>query len=259
MRLKDKTALITGASRGLGKAMAEQFAAEGASVVVNFCLNEESANNVCRAIADSGGKALPIQADVADASSVARMVEESLRTFGKIDILINNAGRFITSSWADASLNDFDTLLATNVKGIIHCTQSIIPGMIGQNYGRIVNISSVASLGTAFPGTSIYGATKAAVNSITKRLAYELGPHQITVNGICPGYIKTDMALQDLSGKDKDEQLRTVANKAMLRRVGEPIDIANVALFLASDEASFITGQILTVDGGRMDYLSYSS
>ena len=145
----------------------------------------------------------------------------------------------------------------TNVKGVVQCTAEVAPSMIQAGFGRIINLSSVAALGTAFPGTTFYGATKAAVLTLSKRFARELGPHGICVNAVCPGLIATDMPFQGKTEEEIEEMTRTFSERAMLRRTGKPEEIASVIGFLASDEAGFITGQTLTVDGGRMDYLTH--
>ncbi len=257
-RLENRTALITGASRGLGRAMAVRFAAEGAAVAVNYVVNREAAEQVCRTITQAGGKALSVQADVADESKVKQMVATVIKEFGRIDILVNNAGLLLAAPLLEVPLADVDRMYEVNIKGILHCTQAVGPFMVEKKYGRILNLSSIAALGTAFIGTSAYAATKAAVVVLTKRMAFEFGPHNITVNAISPGFIKTDMTVPDLSSPATQQKIENTAKKAMLGRVGEPEDIANAALFLVSDEASFLTSQTITVDGGRMDFLSYS-
>jgi 3-oxoacyl-[acyl-carrier protein] reductase len=259
LRLENKTALITGASRGLGRAIALRFAEEGASVALNYMKNQELAEEICRRVVSSGGNAMSVQADVADRAQVDQMVETVLRQFRQIDILINNAGVSIPSTLLQASWQDLDRMIDVNLKGVIHCARAVAGDMIQRRYGRIVNLASIAGLGTSFVGTSGYAATKAAVISLTKRLALELAAHDVTVNAIAPGFIKTDMALRSGVTTEVRPDLEAVTRKTMLGRLGEPEDIAHAALFLASDEASFITAQTLTVDGGRMDLLSHSA
>ena len=245
MRLKNRVALITGASRGLGKAMAIAFAKEGASVGVNYVKNREQAELICEEIVESGGKAVPVQADVSNADEVKAMVKIVEDVYGNIDILVNNAGLFVPTNLIEDPPSNIDRLYEVNIKGVIYTVQAVVGKMKERKYGRILNISSIAGLGTAFAGTSGYAATKAAVISLTKRMAL--------------GFIKTDMALRDGLTEVKSDDLKAVAERAMLNRVGEPEDIAYPALFLVSDEASFITGQTLTVDGGRKDFLSHSA
>ena len=239
--------------------MALRFAEEGAAVAVNYVRNSKAAEEVCRTITAGGGKAIRVQADVADRSQVERMVETTLKEFSKIDILVNNAGFLKLSPLLEIPEEELDRMIDVNLKGVIHCVRAVAKNMIANRYGRILNLSSIAALGTAFPGTTPYAATKAAVILLTKRMAYELGAHNITANAIAPGFIKTDMTFQVKNSPETQNKIAGVAQRAMLGRVGEPKDIAGAALFLVSDEASFITAQTLTADGGRMDYLSYSA
>lgn len=257
-RLTGRVALITGASRGIGKATALCFASHGASVVVNYAKSREAAHEVVDEIAKAGGKAIALQADVARAREVQAMVDEALGQLGKIDILVNNAGLFRVGQIRALSDADLEEMIAINVKGVIHCARAVTSHMISQRYGKIINVSSIAAFGTTVAGTTPYAATKAAVVALTKRLALELGPHGINVNAICPGFIRTDMSLPAAPSEAVQARVARLAGKAMLRRVGEPEDIARSALFLASDDSSFVTAQVLTVDGGRMDFLSHS-
>jgi len=258
-RLENKVALITGASRGLGRAMAIRFADEGASIAVNYVKNRELAEDVCRTIQVVGGKAISVPADVADLSQVEAMVAKTLKEFGRIDILVNNGGISIPAPFLDASLTDLDRMIDVNLKGVIHCVRAVARHMMERRYGRILNISSLAGLGTTFPGTTGYAATKAALIVLTKRLAWEFGAHNITVNALAPGFIKTDLSLRPATATGARHDLADVERRTILGRLGEPEDIAHAALFLVSDEASFITAQTLSVDGGRMDFISHSA
>jgi 3-oxoacyl-[acyl-carrier protein] reductase len=253
-RLAGKIALVTGASRGLGRATALLFAREGAAVAVNYAERGDAAGEVVAAIREAGGRALALRANVANQPEVAAMVAQALEAFGRLDVLVNNAGVSHPGSLLTLDEARLDEMIAVNLKGVIHCCRAAAPGMIERRYGKIVNIASIAGLGTALQGTTPYAATKAAVIALTKRLALELGPHGINVNAICPGFIRTDMAAASADERD----FESIAGKAMLGRVGRPEDIAAAALFLASDEASFVTAQVLTVDGGRTDFLSHS-
>ncbi len=255
--LKARVALVTGSSRGIGRATALKLAEEGSAVAVNYHRQKESAEEVVQQITGGGGRAMAIQADVGDRSAVAQMVGQTVDLLGPIDILVNNAGIAHFGELSRYSEDEFDSMWRTNVKGVVQCTGEVAPSMIQAGFGRIINLSSVAALGTAFAGTTFYGATKAAVLTLSKRFARELGPHGICVNAVCPGLIATDMPFQGKTEEEIEEMIRTFSERAMLRRTGKPEEIASVIGFLASDEAGFITGQTLTVDGGRMDYLTH--
>jgi 3-oxoacyl-[acyl-carrier protein] reductase len=250
-RLEGRVALVTGGSRGIGRATVEIFGREGAAVVVNYAAREEDARQVVGAIVNAGGQATAIQANVASRTEVEAMAARTLEHLGKIDILVNNAGIFQGGNTLELAEDSLDQLMAVNLKGVINCVQAVAPRMIERGYGKIVNVSSVAGLITSLPNTTPYAMTKAAVIALTKRLAMELGPHGINVNAICPGQIETDMAPAD------PEAVEAMVKKTILGRRGRPEDIAHSALYLASDEAAYVTAQVLTVDGGRMDFLSH--
>jgi 3-oxoacyl-[acyl-carrier protein] reductase len=254
-RLAGKAALVTGASRGIGRATAEALAREGAAVAVNYARNRAAALEVVASIERAGGKGIALAADVSSPAEVEAMTRAAIEAFGAVDILVNNAGILAQGSVLTLDEADLDRMFAVNVKGVAHCIRAAAPGMIERRWGRIVNLSSLAALGTAVAGTTPYAATKAAVLSLTKRCALELGAHGITVNAVCPGFIRTDM----LSGAADPERIAAVEKKTMLGRIGTPDDVAGAIVFLASDEASFITAQALTVDGGRMDFLTHSA
>jgi len=260
-RLENKVALITGASRGLGRAMALRFGAEGALVAVHYLKNEAMAKEVCRAILAAEGRAICVRGDVAQSSQVHDLVQTVVKELGPIDILVNNAGVGKLSPILETSMADIDLMVGIHLKGTLLCVQAVAGSMMERKYGRILNISSLAGLGTTLSGTGAYAATKAALVTLTKRIAMELGPYNITVNAIAPGFIATDTARQVgiLSEAQVLQRVEDSARRAMLGRVGEPEEIANLALFLASDEASFITAQTLTADGGRMDLLTHSA
>ena len=259
MRLKDKTALVTGASRGIGRAIALTFAKEGADIIVNYAKNADRAIETKNEIMTMGRKVIALQADVANKEEVFRMVDYAIKEFGKIDILVNNAG----IAWKPTMIlkgtpEEWQRVLGVNLVGTYYCVQAVAPHMIERRYGKIVNITSLASIGTTFGEQVAYGPSKAAVNLLTKRLAYELGPNGINVNAIAPGLIKTEILNVGRTEGEVKKILRDLANAAALRRTGNPEDIANAALFLASDEASVVTGHLLVVDGGRFNLLSHS-
>jgi 3-oxoacyl-[acyl-carrier protein] reductase len=244
-----KTALVTGASRGLGRAVALRLARDGAAVVVNYRERAAEAQAVVDEIHSCGGKAAAVQANVADAAQVCSMVERA----GPVDILVNNAGVMRPGDLSDFDWSQMEGMRAANVDGLVNVTRAVIEGMKQRKFGRIVNLTSVAAFGTAMSGTTFYAATKAAVVVLTRRFAMELGPHGITVNAVAPGFVPTDMAREGRSAED----IAKVAEKAMVKRVGVPEDIAHAVAFLCQPESSFITAQILTVDGGRMDYIGH--
>jgi 3-oxoacyl-[acyl-carrier protein] reductase len=188
------------------------------------------------------------------------MVKETMSEFGSIDILVNNAGVAMGGGLLqDFAETDFNFMWGVNVKGVINCTQAVAPYMKERKYGKIVNISSIAGIGTAlFPGNMLYASTKAAVNILTKRFALELGQYGINVNAIAPGSIMTDMALGNRTKEEQKKRIKYFEKHSILKRLGEPIEIANVTLFLVSNESSFMTAQVLTVDGGRIDFLTHS-
>jgi 3-oxoacyl-[acyl-carrier protein] reductase len=253
-RLDGKVALVTGASRGIGRATAQLFAREGAAVIVNFSERREAADAVVEDIRRAGGQAIAIQANVADRNEVFAMVEQGFRQFSRIDVLVNNAGIFRSGTIQNLTETSIDEVIAVNVKGMIYCIQAVIPKMIERRYGKIINLSSTAGIGSTAPNTTPYGVSKTAIIGLTKRVALDLRSHGINVNAICPGFIRTDMIGSALPA----QAIEATVSRTLLGRLGEPDDVAAAVLFLASDEASFITAQVLTVDGGRTDLLSHS-
>jgi 3-oxoacyl-[acyl-carrier protein] reductase len=257
-RLKDKVALVTGASRGIGKATALAFALEGASVCLNFSQSREKADALVKEIEESKGTAIAYQANVANREEVARMVSTVLKEFGHIDILVNNAGIVIPGDLFSMSDDQLLEMYRVNVMGVVNCTTLVAKNMMDRKYGKIVNIGSIAGIGTNYLGTTPYSSTKASVMMLTKRFALELGSFGINVNSVAPGFIETELNSRGKSQEEWRKKVAEMSEKAMLRKIGQPEDIASAVLFLASDESSFITGQTLVVDGGRLDYLSHS-
>jgi 3-oxoacyl-[acyl-carrier protein] reductase len=194
-----------------------------------------------------------VRADVADAAQVRDMVTRVTSELGDVDILINNAGVSHPGDLADFDFAQMEGMRRINVDGLVSVTRAVVGRMKARGFGRIVNVTSVAALGTAMAGTTFYAATKAAVVVLTRRFALELGPHGITVNAVAPGFVLTDMAAAGRTEAD----FAAIAAKAMVRRVGQPEDIANAVAFLVSPESGFVTAQVLTVDGGRMDYIGH--
>ena len=244
MTLENKVVLVTGASRGIGKAIALQLAAEGAKIAINFAGNTAKAEEVKTEIESNGGEALLVQADVASAEAVDDMVKKVVDAWGKIDILVNNAGITRDGLLMRMKDSDFDEVISTNLKGVYNCTKSVSKLMIKQRSGRIVNMASIVALiGNA--GQTNYAAAKAGIIGFSKSAAKEFAARGITVNVVAPGFIETDMTAV-LSDNVKEAMLKDIP----LGRVGKPEDIANAVKFLVSEQASYITGQILRVDGG---------
>ncbi|MGN0942036.1 MAG: 3-oxoacyl-[acyl-carrier-protein] reductase [Selenomonadaceae bacterium] len=246
MLLEGKCALVTGASRGIGKAVAIALAKEGAKVAINYAGSTEKAEAVKKEIEAAGGTAILAQSDVADAELVQAMVKSVYETFGKIDILVNNAGITRDGLLMRMKPEDFDAVISTNLKGVFNVTKSASRFMMKKRYGRIINMASVVGLiGNA--GQTNYAAAKAGVIGFTKSCAKELASRGITVNAVAPGCIDTDMTAV-LSDEIKAEMLKNIP----LARMGTPEDVAKAVLFLASDESAYITGQVLNVDGGMV-------
>ncbi|CAM3699712.1 3-oxoacyl-[acyl-carrier-protein] reductase [Mesobacillus zeae] len=246
MRLEGKVALVTGASRGIGREIALELAREGADVAVNYSGSEARALETAEEIKKLGRNAIVIQADVSSSESVERMVKETIGAFGKLDILINNAGITKDNLIMRMKESDWDDVININLKGVFLCTKAVTRQMMKQRSGRIINISSIVGvMGNA--GQANYVAAKAGVIGLTKTSAKELASRGITVNAVAPGFITTDMT-DKLPEEVKAEMLKSIP----LAKLGEPADIARTVIFLAGEDSRYITGQTLHVDGGMV-------
>lgn len=244
MNFAGKTAVVTGGSRGLGRAVCLELAKGGANVVFCYAGNEAAAKETTAACEALGAKALAVQCDVAKADEVKALMDAAVKEFGRIDILVNNAGITRDGLLMMMKEEDFDAVIAANLKGTFLCMKAISRIMMKQRYGRIVNLSSVVGLrGNA--GQVNYAASKAGVVGMTKSLAKELASRGVTVNAVAPGFIATDMTAA-MTDAAKEATLASIP----LQRLGAPEDVAHAVAFLASDEAAYVTGQVLAVDGG---------
>jgi 3-oxoacyl-[acyl-carrier protein] reductase len=244
MRLKDKVAVVTGGARGIGKAIAQAYAAEGAKVAIVYRGSKEAADALVAEITGKGGVAKAYQCDAADRAAVNACVETILTDMNQIDILVNNAGVIKDGLFLRMEPEHWDLVVNTNLGGTYNFTKPIVESMFRARKGRIINISSVAA-DRFNKGQCNYSASKGAINAFTKALAVEIASRGVNVNAIAPGFIETDMSetVRNLAGD-------TIKNAIPMKRYGKPEDIAKVAVFLASDESAYMTGQVLTVDGG---------
>lgn len=246
MKLEGKAALVTGASRGIGREIALELARQGANVAVNFAGSESKANEVVDEIKALGRDAFTVKCDVSHSGEVTEMVKETIDRFGKIDILVNNAGITKDNLIMRMKEEEWDDVISINLKGVFLCTKAVTRQMMKQRQGRIINIASIVGV-SGNPGQANYVAAKAGVIGLTKTTAKELASRNITVNAVAPGFITTDMT-DKLTEEIKAEMLKQIP----LARLGEPKDIAKAAVFLASDDASYMTGQTLHIDGGMV-------
>lgn len=249
MRLKDRVAIVTGSGRGIGAATAQRLAEEGAKVTVTD-INAEACENTVAAIRAAGGEAIAIPCDITQRKSVEDMVQKTVDAFGRLDILVNNAGVIRDNLVHKMTDDDWDTVMNVHLKGAFYASQAAQRFMVPQQYGKIINFSSTSALGNR--GQLNYATAKAGIQGFTKTLAIELGKFNINVNAVAPGFIETDMtrATAERMGISFEELKKAAAERSVLGRTGKPIDVANAVLFLASDESSFITGQVLYVRGG---------
>jgi 3-oxoacyl-[acyl-carrier protein] reductase len=260
MKLHEKVAIVTGGSRGIGKAIAKTLALEGANVLVNYVRASAEADGVVEEIkAAGGGGAVSMMADVSKKGEAERLIGEAVRRFGKLDILVNNAGILLGGTILDMKEEDFDRVIEVNLKGPFNCMQAAAKVMVPRRYGKIVNISSISGLGGAPSGEIAYASSKAALNMLTTVASLDLGQYGINVNCVAPGWTVTDMVVRNAGSQKRFEEIKEIkSHQAAMGRAGEPQDIANVVLFLASDESSFISGQVIVADGGRKDFMSHA-
>lgn len=244
--LQDQVALVTGASRGIGRAIALELARKGAKVAVNYAGSEEKAEAVVQEIIACGGSAIKIQADVASEEDVKQMVKAVVDEFGRLDILVNNAGITKDNLLMRMKEEEFDSVINTNLKGVFLCTKGVTRQMMKQKYGRIINVASIVGV-SGNPGQANYVAAKAGVIGMTKSNAKELAARNIQVNAVAPGYITTDMT-DALTEEQREQMLALIP----LKRLGDGEDVARVVRFLASEDAAYMTGQTLHVDGGMV-------
>ena len=243
-RFENKIVLVTGAGRGIGASIAKRFASEGAEVIVNYSGNDEAAQKTVDEMTATGGQAQKYKCSVNDSEIVKVMIDEIIKEFGRIDILVNNAGITKDGLMLRMTDEDFDRVIDVNLKGTFNCTKYVSKYMLKQKSGKIINISSVVGL-SGNAGQVNYSASKAGIIGITKSAAKELSSRGITVNAVAPGYVDTDMT-KVLSDNIRNEILKNIP----LQRMGNVEDISNCVAFLASEDASYITGQVISVDGG---------
>ena len=244
--LKGKCAIVTGAAKGIGKAIALKLASLGANIVLNYRSSEEKAIETENEIKALGVEVLRVKGDISNISDVENLINTAKENFGKIDIMVNNAGITKDTLILRMKEEDFDSVINVNLKGVFNCLKSITPVMVKQIEGKIINLSSVVGL-SGNAGQVNYAASKAGVIGMTKSLAKEVGARGITVNAVAPGFIETDMT-EVLGDKFKEEAKKAIP----LKRLGKPEDVANVVAFLASEDANYITGQVIQVDGGMV-------
>jgi NAD(P)-dependent dehydrogenase (short-subunit alcohol dehydrogenase family) len=252
MKLADRTAIITGGGTGLGRAIALEFAREGANIVLGS-RNQETLEIVAAEIRALGRRALAIAVNVSDKDQVEDMVRQTIAKFDNIDILVNNSGVEYPTLFLDITEEEWDITIETNLKGVFLCSQVVGRHMVQQKRGKIINMTSTIGLGAIYPGQGAYAASKYGVNALTKVCAREFGPYGINVNAIAPGRILTPLVKQHRTPEQVEAFMETGRKAAALGRIGMPEEISSVALFLASDDSSFISGEIIAANGGRMD------
>ena len=251
--LKDRVAIVTGGSKGLGRAEAEALAAEGAAVVVATAKSVKDGEQVVRGLLEKGGRALCVQADVSQTADVQRLVESTIKAFGRLDILVNNAGTtgpHLNKPLMEMPEELWDFMIGNHLRSVFLCIKYAAPHMVKQGWGRIVNTSSIHGRVGGRPTLGHYGAAKAGVIAVTMTAARELGPKGVTANVIAPGFIGTET----LRGILKPETLEKLQQQIPLGRIGEPVEVGRAVAFLASEAASFVNGAVLDLTGGRLEY-----
>ena len=248
MKLQSKVAVITGSSKGIGAGIAKEFAREGAKVVVNYASSKDHADRVVDEINSNGGSAIAVQADISNVDDIKRLFSETMKVFGQLDILVNNANVWRYEMLDQISEETYDTQFKTGLKASIFCIQEAVT-LFGEKGGSIINISSTVSL-NPIPGTLIYCAMKAGIDTLAKTLSKELGPKNIRVNTIAPGMTESEGSTAD--GRPGSEMEKYYLAQTPLGRIGTPRDIARVAVFLASDDAGWVTGERITAGGGLL-------
>jgi NAD(P)-dependent dehydrogenase (short-subunit alcohol dehydrogenase family) len=253
MKLRDKVAIVTGSGRGIGEAIAKKLAYEGSAIAV-VDINIEEAYRVASEIKKQGRNAHAFKADVSRRNEVHDMLDKTLEVFKGIHILVNNAGITRHKPIVELTDEDWDSVLSVDLKGVFNCTQAVLKYMISQRYGKIINISSIAAIG-CFAGIANYASAKAGVIALTKVTAREAGPYGINVNCVLPGMIVTSLTYEGRGKEGGDKFIEERKKLSVLGRVGGPEDIANLVLFMASDDSSYMSGQVIRMDGGRTDLM----
>lgn len=248
-------AVVTGASRGIGRTTALALAKEGCNVVIGYEKNREKAHEVVQAAKESGVRAIAVACDVSIRNDVETMFKNTVQEFGKVDILVNNAGIDYGTKLLETTDEVWDRTLDVNLKGVFLCTQVAARYMIQRRYGKVVNIASNSGFGIAVWGETAYAASKAGIIQMTKTAAFELGEYGINVNCVAPGAVNTEMLKGNMTDQEYAQFLDARKKITSLGSIAEPDDVANVVLFFASDESRFVTGKTLLVDGGRRDFL----